>query len=345
MLMLGTLFLVLVGGVWSEAEHDPTQTEQAGLASLHQRAVRDAAGLRRKRKNAGRKREGKKPKGRKNAKRPGRKAANQAARKRISKRKGKGENWTRKKKQGKNTGRTKAATKGKGKRRSRNRKLRNSRTNTPPSCLKHVVHIMKMWKDVISNFEKQKIRMKRHNGTGGTKTGKKKDFETAYKKLVLTGGDNKVNLSCDGSTTSKGAVQLKNISTVLSSCNSDITKACNTSAWPQPNMTKLLMCEKLSKEFIKGSKACVDITALGNQNKSCSCWNGASLNKTVQAVKVCKFNTEAKSIATAKDKCTKTFMKCRKYEDASIKVITACNMGSSALAKKVRRLSLLFIIL
>ena len=56
----------------------------------------------------------------------------------------------------------------------------------------------------------------------------------------------------------------------------------------------------------------------------------------MQAAKDCKFSTEAKKIADQLKNCTKAFGKCRKYEDAAITSISACNSDSTKLTKKVR---------
>ena len=165
---------------------------------------------------------------------------------------------------------------------------------------------------------------------------KKKAFVPAYEKLVLTGGGDKNNLKCDNSTTSKGAVQLKNITSFLGACESEITKTCNTANWPQPNKTKLSTCAELTKEFIIEAELCLDEMRL-NTTAVCVCWNAASFNKTVEAVKDCKFSTEASNIGKAKENCTKNFGKCRKYEDDALLVITACSTGNVVILKEVRR--------
>ena len=72
------------------------------------------------------------------------------------------------------------------------------------SCFERVVTIMKMWKDVISNFEKQKKRMKKQNGTGSNKSGKKGAFTGVYQKLVSGGGGDRNNLTCAGSSDGEG---------------------------------------------------------------------------------------------------------------------------------------------
>ena len=208
-------------------------------------------------------------------------------------------------------------------------------------CFKHSIHIMKMWKDVVHNFHKQNMRMKRQNTTGGNKFGKKDAFLSTAKKLLFTGGNNKLNLSCDGSTTNKGAVQLKNLTDTLSSCATDITTVCKTSSWPQPDMTKVSQCDTLASQFNKGAEACLTKTIKeANATSACACWTESNLNKTVQDVKKCKFSTEAEKIKKALKKCTASFSKCRKYEDAAITVISACKLGYADLTKKVRRIGL-----
>ena len=86
---------------------------------------------------------------------------------------------------------------GKGKKNRRTKSV--SRTNSravSDSCFEQVVTIMKMWKDVISNFEKQKKRMEKQNGTGSNKSGKKGAFSGVYHELLSAGGGDKTNLTC-----------------------------------------------------------------------------------------------------------------------------------------------------
>merc|ERR1712218_453499 len=151
------------------------------------------------------------------------------------------------------------------------------------------------------------------------------------------GSGDKNNLSCDNSTTSKGAVQLKNITSFLGTCESEINKTCNTANWPQPNKTKLASCNKLTKAFIIEAQLCLDEMRL-NTTAVCYCWNAASFNKTVEAVKDCKFSTEASAIAKAKENCTEKFGKCRKYEDDALLVVASCSTGYTAIVKKISAL-------
>ena len=103
-------------------------------------------------------------------------------------------------------------------------------------CLQQSLTVMKMWKDVISNFEKQKKRMEKQNGTGGNKSGKKGVFAPTARRLVDLGGGNKSELSCAGRTDNNGALQLKNLTDTLFDCEDDVHKACNPSTFPQVPM-------------------------------------------------------------------------------------------------------------
>ena len=199
--------------------------------------------------------------------------------------------------------------------------------------------IMRMWKDIIANFEKQRKRMKKQNGTGESKAGKKTVFGPVAQKLVSAGGGDKSNLTCAGSNITQGAKQLKNLTDVLTKCETDVSAACDPSNWPQPNMTKVLECEKLETKFKAGAQECLDKTVGVNATDTttaCSCWTNVTLDKTVQAAKLCKFPTEARQIAAALKNCTSAFGICRKYEDDANTAISACRLSANDLVAKVR---------
>ena len=131
-----------------------------------------------------------------------------------------------------------------------------SRTNSKAdSCFEPVITIMKMWKDVISNFEKQKKRMEKQNGTGSNKSGKKGAFSGVYQKLLSAGGGDNTHITCAGSSDSEGAAWLTNLTSSLAACQTDISSACDPASWPQPNMTKVVMCEELATRFTTGAQA------------------------------------------------------------------------------------------
>ena len=201
---------------------------------------------------------------------------------------------------------------------------KNGERNVSDACLENAWTIMRMWKDVIANFHKQKIRMNRQIQTGASKFNKSQVFVGTFQNLMFAGRNNKDNLTCKGSTTNSGAVQLKNLTTTLSLCTSEITKACNTSSWPQPDKTKVAECETLAGRFDKEASACVTETVLESNTVACTCWGGAGFNETVQAVKQCKFSKEAEKVKKAMKACSEAFRKCRKYEDAAITTVSDC---------------------
>ena len=81
---------------------------------------------------------------------------------------------------------------------------------------------MKLWKDVVGNFEKQNKRMTKQNSTGQSKSGKKGTFAPIAFKLVDIGGGNKTNMSCGGSYNNSGAMQLQNLTKTLFDCEVEV---------------------------------------------------------------------------------------------------------------------------
>ena len=191
-----------------------------------------------------------------------------------------------------------------GKKGKRNQKKRRnhsvSRENSravSDSCFDQLVSIMRMWKDIISNFDKQTKRMEKQNGTGRSKSGKKGVFKAVYQKLLSVGEGDKSNLVCAGRTDSPGAAQLTNLTSFLFACQTEIHKTCDPSSWPQPNITKMMMCSELATRFRTEAQQCLDLSIGVNKadtDTACDCWTNSSLAETVEAAKVCKFSTEAK---------------------------------------------------
>ena len=313
LLLLGVLAIAAIAAAW-EREEDASLTEDLASSRLvrspEAEAKRRKKGRKAKKGRKGR-RKGRKSKGK------GRKSRKNS--RRSKKNKGKG------RKSRKNNRRTK-----KSKSRSTQRFGYGYGRTVSDTCFENALTIMRMWKDVISNFERQKKRMERQNSTGVNKSGKKGIFGPIAQRLIEVGGGNKSAPSCGGKTNNDGAKQLKNLTDTLSACESNVHKMCGN--FSQPNMTKLSACAVLADSFKKGAQKCLDLTIGSNAkdtDTACTCWTGADLNKTVQAAKNCKFSTEAKAIANELKNCTKAFGKCRKYEDAAVTAITNCTKSSS----------------
>merc|ERR1712060_715523 len=150
---------------------------------------------------------------------------------------------------GKKGRKARKARKGKkGRKGRKGRKGKKGRKNQPESrcsgrtdsaCHETAMTIMKIWKDVVTNFEKQHKRMDKQNGTGESKSGKKGEFKSAAQKLLSVGGGNKSALSCAGLTDNAGAAQMKNLTDHLMGCEDRIHMACNSTNFDVVNVTKL----------------------------------------------------------------------------------------------------------
>merc|ERR1719510_768796 len=144
---------------------------------------------------------------------------------------------------------------------------------------------MKMWRDVISNFEKQYKRIEKQNGTAESKHSKKGEFVSIVHKLITVGGGNKSVPLCSGSATNPGAAQLKNLTDSLHACETSVDMACNATNFDLVNMTKLEECKTITEDFKTMSGACLDKTIGAertNTDDACACWTNSSLAATVE---------------------------------------------------------------
>merc|ERR1719507_2062190 len=258
--------------------------------------------------------------------------------------KGKGKSARKNRKPGKGKGKKKGKG-NKGRKSSRNgkgRKLTEDRTSANSTCFETAIFYMKLWKDVVSNFEKQKARMEKQNSTGGNKAGKKGAFAPIAFKLVDIGGGNKTNMSCGGAYGNKGAQQLQNLTKTLFDCELSVNKSCNPANFPQPNFTFINNCNKLVGAFKFSVQICINKSigaTKANVSDACGCWLGPQLADTANSIKSCKASKEATAISKQFKACKSAFSVCRKYEDAAIPSIMACAQSSTGLTKKAATLS------
>merc|ERR1719219_1733804 len=201
---------------------------------------------------------------------------------------------------------------------------------------------MKVWKDVVGNFEKQRKRMVKQNKTGGNKSGKKGLFAPIPHRLVDIGGGNKTNMSCGGQYGNKGAAQLQNLTKTLFDCEITVNASCNPANIPQPNMTFINRCKALVDNFSSEATTCYDKTYGGkktNSSDACYCWTHNKLNSTIDELKTCKASKEAAAITAALKNCTSAFGVCRKYEDDASTALSSCASDSGKLTKKAANLA------
>ena len=135
-------------------------------------------------------------------------------------------------------------------RRKNSRKTRKNRSSSLANCYRQTVFMMKIWKDVVSNFQKQNARMKSQKSIGERKTGKKGLFAPTAFKLIDIGGGNRSNLSCGGTYGSSGAKQLGNLTKTLFDCELSVNTSCNPANFPKPNTTFIEACETGTTSFV-----------------------------------------------------------------------------------------------
>merc|ERR1719328_613563 len=181
--------------------------------------------------------------------------------------------------------------------------------------------------------------MKAHSKIASGKLDKKDAVESINQKLIEAGGGNKSALTCSGSSTSPGAAQLANLTSVLGECQTVLATSCNMSLIPQVNSTKLDACNASIVAFKTEAEMCLDmaIKAKAMTEEVCACFTAAELDEHFEANTDCKFPEETRNITAAKNKCVEDFGKCRKYEDDAATSITACSTSASALTEKAAK--------
>merc|ERR1712110_1298415 len=297
-------------------------------------------------KGQAKKKRGQKKKGKNNPKkkRKGGKKNRPSKRNKNGKIRGKGKGKKRggdkKKNKGKNADKKKRNKNGRGRgnRRKNNRNRKRNRLSSTVSakCYSQTVFIMKIWKDVVSNFKKQNARMKAQNKTGNSKSGKKGLFAPTAFKLIDIGGGNRSNLSCGGTYGSDGAKQLGNLTKTLFDCEVNVNASCNVANFPQPNTTFIEACETGTTSFETQGKAC--LKKVSNVTAACECFTSSSFNTSAEAVKGCDASTFSSAIKKQLNKCKVAFSKCRKYEDDAVDALSACTKTQAQHTQKAAQL-------
>ena len=90
------------------------------------------------------------------------------------------------------------------------------------TCLVNLLTIVETYFKQVANFEKQWKRIVSKNKTSVSKGGKMDAFKKPLERLVETGGGDVNNLSCQGSTSNPGALQMQNLTSILTNCSEDI---------------------------------------------------------------------------------------------------------------------------
>merc|ERR1712110_1013354 len=115
------------------------------------------------------------------------------------------------------------------------------------TCLTKAIKLLKFQKDNVNNFLTRHTRQLKQNALSTKKQGKKGEFAEPAARLIQAGGGNKSNLTCGGSTTSAGAKQLLNLTTLLDGCSAAIKDACTPPSGI--NQTFMTECYEKSKGY------------------------------------------------------------------------------------------------
>merc|ERR1712038_1004699 len=213
----------------------------------------------------------------------------------------------------------------------------NSATTSTTSCdnaMAPAIKYMTQMQKIVSNFDRQTKRAKRHSDLMYKKNGKTSKFTNISALLVTVGGGSKTNMSCGGVTGNTGATKLKTLMTTLADCPKTVNASCGNHTWVALNTTLVSSCTTLIKDFT----AAVEKSQDGGD---CKGWADTKLaqmsNKLADCGKDNIKDPQAK-ITKQKDACTKAFQTCKTAEDDSVFAVAACMKSSSALITQAAKL-------
>ena len=101
-------------------------------------------------------------------------------------------------------------------------KISKDSTCLPLVCIDNAVKALNMLKGKVFSFEKQLKRFGKMSGQAEKKVGKKGVFKPTLMRLLDQGGGNASGLSCGGNLTNAGALQMQNLSTLLTACEGQV---------------------------------------------------------------------------------------------------------------------------
>merc|ERR1711892_981800 len=191
-------------------------------------------------------------------------------------------------------------------RRNKPKKIGQSRQTTINlTCLRDAVTYTKFLKDNVVNFLRRNTRLAKQNKLTNNKAGKKGEFKEPAARLIQSGGGDRTNLSCSGSTTNVGAKKMLNATNTLDACEVSIKKACKP---PAANETFLKLCGTNAVKFNTTVVACVTKATKGQD--ACSCFQASEVAAEKKVLESCKGTKEAAAAAKARTACLKVIQKC-----------------------------------
>merc|ERR1712012_939711 len=265
-----------------------------------------------KRRGQSKKNGGKKKKGRKAKKNDRKKGKKKKGRNGKNKSKSRGNRNNKKKKLAKALRRTKAG---------------NAKSNATVAltCLKTALQLLKFQKDNVNNFLARHVRQQ----------GKKGEYAEPAARLIQSGGGNKSNLTCGGSTTSEGAKQLLNLTDLLSGCSEKIHEACTPPSGI--NQTFMSECYEKSKGYNTTLSECVTKGLSGED--PCSCFMEPKLVGAMTNLRPCKGKDEAKLAAKQRTKCLNQMRACNGYVEKAGRLQYTCKYTTDDLKKTLAQIT------
>merc|ERR1712038_636999 len=211
------------------------------------------------------------------------------------------------------------------------------RSSTDYSCLIKAMTYLNLTKTQVANYLKQQGRIVAANKTGEKKNGKKGIFASTAQRIIRSGGGNSAALSCQGSTTSNGAMNLTSLATLLNGCEDKVKMACATENMPLPNMTEVSACVSSMETF----KGMVDKCQMMKENgtEACSCWSNANFTTLAATIRKCKISSDQKLVIAQLSSCKGNFSACKQAEDDGMKAMSSCSTSKAALLASAQSLS------
>ena len=145
-------------------------------------------------------------------------------------------------------------------------------------------------------------------------------------------------MSCQGSTSSPGALQMQNLTTILTNCSSHIAESCHESQKPMINMTEVEKCNSMIAEFeesVAGAAGCLRKTG----EELCDCFGNETLLEQAALLRKCNLAEESKSMAAALKTCKGSYGDCRKYKEDIISIVSACSKDVNKQKEKAKVLA------
>merc|ERR1712141_96621 len=211
------------------------------------------------------------------------------------------------------------------------------RSSTDYSCLIKAMTYLNLTKTQVANYLKQQGRIVAANKTGEKKNGKKGIFASTAQRIIRSGGGNSAALSCQGSTTSNGAMNLTSLATLLNGCEDKVKMACATENMPLPNMTEVSACVSSMETF----KGMVDKCQMMKDNgtEACDCWSNDNFTALVTTIRGCKLSDDQKAVTAQLKNCKTEFSACKRAEDDGMKAMSSCATSKADLLASAKTLT------